>query len=136
MDKAIDAVPELLELLVDRLVDAINDNEFDFDRDELDNPPRAPRRLPGRQHRPRGRVGSLPVLAGFMFDVVDTFLPEETAGWRDAMAVLLTDLGCRSTGAAGRRGVRVGLGRRLRWSDRAAMAFDMGPAPTFVLGAV
>ena len=57
VDKAIDAVPELLELLVDRLVDAINDNEFDFDRDELERPPRAPRRLPGREHRPRGRAG-------------------------------------------------------------------------------
>ena len=136
VDKAIDAVPELLELLVDRLVDAINDNEFDFDRDELDT-----RLEPLDDYLDANidrevELEDLPVLAGFMFDVVDTILPEEAAGWRDAMAVLWTATSVaaaleRPVAEASASASAVGFGG----ATAPAMAFDMGPAPTFVLEA-
>jgi hypothetical protein len=76
------------------------------------------------------------VFAAFLFDVVDAVLPEETAYWRDSMAVLWTALSAadaleRPVGEASASASAVGLGG----TTAPALAFALPPAPAFVLEA-
>ena len=118
VDKAADAVPRLLELLVDRIADAISDNEFTFDRDELNarlDPLNA--YLDANIDRDV-ELEDLPVLAGFLST------SSTRASGRDG-GLARCDGGAVDRAfrrgrprAAGGRGLRVGIGRRARRHER------------------
>ena len=134
LGKATEGVPALLEPLIDRLGAAILGEELGDNLEEVRERFDA---LDGYIQANLGReveLEDVPVLGGFIVDLADAALPEESDRWRDAAAVLWTGLACLS-----------GLDRPLAHTSASAGALGgvatsaqliaFPPPPSFVMDA-